>query len=263
MNSQCNKTRIDSNGVSVINDDVKLVDNVSFSVDEGEILAIIGPNGAGKSTLLKAIAGDIPFHGALTIHDLDRQAKKRARQLAVLPQFSLLNFPYLVSEVVGLGRTPHQSGWQKDNDIIAQALELLDITYLSERKYTLLSGGEKQRVQLARVMCQIWRAQDAENGTRVLLLDEPTAALDLGHQKQLVHALKEFSQQGVTIVTVMHDINLATSFADKILAMAGGQLVEFGRPQQVVTVDTMRQLFNTQVSIATHPEHQTPIILGY
>lgn len=263
MNSECSKLRIKGQGISVLSGDVKLVDDIHLSLMEGETLAIIGPNGAGKTSLLKAMAGELAFQGSLTMHGLDDTPIQRARQLAVLPQFSLLNFPYLVNEVVALGRTPHQTGWRKDQEIVEQALQLLNIAYLSERKYTQLSGGEKQRVQLARVLAQIWRAEDANNGARVLLLDEPTTALDVGHQQQLVTALQEFAQQGVTIVMVMHDINLASSCADKILAMACGRQVQIGSPQEVITSATMRQLFNAEVTITEHPEQQTPIILGY
>lgn len=263
MNSQCNKVRIQAQDISVISGDVKLVDSINFTVNEGETLAIIGPNGAGKSSLLKAMSGDLTYTGNIDMHGLVNKPMQRARQLATLPQFSLLNFPYLVTEVVALGRIPHQSGWRKDQDIVHQALELLDITYLAERKYTQLSGGEKQRVQLARVMCQIWSTEDAANGARILLLDEPTTALDLGHQQQLMAALRKFAKQGVTIVMVMHDINLAASCADKVLAMACGQQIQIGSPHEVITVETMQRLFNADVSITTHPENNIPIILGY
>jgi len=263
MNSQCNKIRINADDIKVRSGSKLLVDGVNFALNSGEILAVIGPNGAGKSSLLKALAGDLAFEGSLSMHGIEREAKLRAKQVAVLPQFSLLNFPYSVTEVVALGRTPHRSGWQKDQKIIKQALELFDISYLAEQKYTQLSGGEKQRVQLARVLSQIWRAEDASNDARILFLDEPTTALDLGHQQQLLEVLREFSRQGVSIVMVMHDINLAASCADTILAMLCSQQIRIGTPHEVVTAETMQKLFNAQVSIASHPKHNTPVILAY
>ena len=263
MNLPCDNIRLCASNIKIMSGTTPLVDGVNFEVNAGEILAIIGPNGAGKSSLLNALSGDIDYSGTLTLNDIQQHSMARARQLAVLPQFSLLNFPYLVSEVVALGRTPHKTGWQKDQEIVHQALDLFDISYLAERKYTQLSGGEKQRVQLARVFSQIWRAKDAHKEARILLLDEPTTALDLGHQQQLLEALRVFAKQEVAIVMVMHDINLAACCADKILAMACGQQVRLGSPQDVITTETMQQLFNAKVSIVSHPDRQTPIMLGH
>ncbi|NNC99480.1 MAG: ATP-binding cassette domain-containing protein, partial [Gammaproteobacteria bacterium] len=158
-----------------------LLDDISCTVSGGEILAVVGPNGAGKSTLLQTLAGDIEtYEGSIDFANVSSAIKCRARQLAVLPQFSLLSFPFRVDEVVRLARIPHQTGNAVDEEIIAAALDAMDISCLSHRLYTELSGGEKQRVQLARVLAQVWRAEDADGGQRILLLDEPTTALDLG-----------------------------------------------------------------------------------
>jgi iron complex transport system ATP-binding protein len=239
-----------------------LVNSVSCHVNAGEVLAIIGPNGAGKSTLLNAIAGDISFTGHITIKGVADQAKLRARQVAVLPQLSLLSFPYRVSEVVGLARIPHHSGRQRDDEIVQEALSLMDISYLSERLYTELSGGEKQRVQLARVFAQIWQKTDAPNGTRLLLLDEPTAALDLGHQKLLMAAIRELAKHGVAIVMVLHDINLVARYADKALALLCSERLAFGSIETVITRQNMKSLFAVDVHIAQHPEHNSPVVIG-
>ncbi|GHA02456.1 hemin import ATP-binding protein HmuV [Arenicella chitinivorans] len=241
----------------------RLVDSVSAAVDGGDILSIIGPNGAGKSTLLKAIAGDIAYTGQLKFNGIESDPRLRARQISVLPQLSLLNFPYRVTEVVGLARIPHQTGAKRDHEIIQQALRLMDIDYLAQRLYTELSGGEKQRVQLARVLAQIWDAQDATNGTRLLLLDEPTAALDLGHQQQLMHAIKTFAQQGVAVVMVLHDINLAAHYSDKLLAMLCSQRIAFGSPHDVVQPHIINRLFNMDATVINHPESNSPIVVGW
>ena len=238
-----------------------LVDQVSCSLNAGQILAIIGPNGAGKSTLIKAIAGDLPYQGKISFSNFSQNAKLRARQIAVLPQFSLLSFAYRVSEVVALARIPHQTGSKMDAQIVDQALDMMDIGFLKNRPYTELSGGEKQRVQLARAMAQIWRSEDA-NGSRLLVLDEPTTALDLGHQQSLMQAVKLFATQGVAVLMVLHDINLAARYADKLLALLCSQQIAFGDVSHVVSKQNIERLFSIEAQIIDHPVHGTPIVLG-
>ena len=239
-----------------------LVDSVSFDLKAGEILAIIGPNGAGKSTLIKALAGDIEHAGEAIIEGFAETPVERARQLAVLPQLSLLNFPYRVSEVVNLARIPHASGWARDQEVVDQALSLMDINFLKDRFYTELSGGEKQRVQLARALAQIWDQSDAANGTRILLLDEPTTALDLGHQRDLMLAVQKFAKQGVAVVMVLHDINLAARYADTMLALLCSQQIAYGSVGQVVTAENINRLFGIQAEIVEHPKGGTPVVIG-
>lgn len=239
-----------------------LVDSVSFDLNAGEILAIIGPNGAGKSTLIKALAGDLEHIGEANIEGLANTPMERARQLAVLPQLSLLNFPYRVSEVVNLARIPHASGWARDEEVVDQALSLMDISFLKDRLYTELSGGEKQRVQLARALAQIWDVGDAANGTRILLLDEPTTALDLGHQRDLMLAVQKFARQGVAVVMVLHDVNLAARYADSMLALLCSQQIAYGCVEEVVTVDNINRLFGIQAEIVKHPKSGVPVVIG-
>lgn len=238
-----------------------LLDSVSFELAAGEVMGIIGPNGAGKSTLLKALANELPYQGEVEIDGLAQRASERARQFAVLPQQSLLNFPYRVSDVVHLGRIPHATGHDIDSDIVNDALALMDVSYLRDRLYTELSGGEKQRVQLARVFAQIWRAQDAGNGTRLLLLDEPTAALDLGHQRDLLNAVTLLAEQGVAVIMVLHDINLAIRYADKLLALLCSEAIAYGSTSEVATEALMEKLFGIQVTLLSHPETGKPVVL--
>jgi len=259
---EIDQVSIEINGSQRDNAHTILVNNVSCTLKAGEVLAIIGPNGAGKSTLLNAIAGDIKYSGEIRIIGVSQQAKLRARQLAVLPQLSLLNFPYRVSEVVGLARIPHSTGRLRDDEIVQEALSLMDISFLSDRLYTELSGGEKQRVQLARVFAQIWQKSDTENGSRLLLLDEPTAALDLGHQRLLMRAIRELASHGVGVVMVLHDINLAARYADKALALLCSEQLAFGLVNEVITQENIRSLFEVDVHIARHPEHNSPVVIG-
>ncbi|VUD59435.1 Hemin import ATP-binding protein HmuV [Thalassocella blandensis] len=236
----------------------QLLRDITFSVPAGEVLAIVGPNGAGKSTLLKILAGDEPCHGDVLIggqHQGQWALKKRARHLAVLPQFSLLNFPYTVEQVVGLGRTPHATGAAVDNEIVQQVMQELDIAYLQGRLYPALSGGEKQRTQIARVFCQVWREADAN--PRLMLLDEPTTALDLGHQQQLMRAITQIAKRGVAVVMVVHDINLALAHADKVLALQCGEMVAYGNTNEVLTESVLQHLFSAQIKLIQHPDKPT------
>jgi len=239
-----------------------ILDNISCSIDQGQILGIIGPNGAGKSTLLSAIMGDVPYTGKIHIEGLADSASHRARQIAILPQLSLLNFPFRVFEVVNLGRIPHQTGIKRDQEIIDQALEVMDIGFLKNRLYTELSGGEKQRVQLARVMAQIWSEEDSPSGHRLLILDEPSSALDLGHQQDLMRAVTEFAKQGVAVAIVMHDINLAARYCDKLLALLCSQTLAYGNVKEVITTQNVKRLFGIDAEILAHPTLQTPIVVG-
>ncbi len=246
----------------------RLLNQISFSLEAGEILAIIGPNGAGKSTLLNAlvsseheqqqIQGQIHCCG-FSPSDRHIDPQKKAKHLAILPQQSQLNFPFTVEEVVRLSRIPHQTGKAIDQDIMSDVLSRLDITHLQGRLYTQLSGGERQRVQLARVMSQIWRSEDAN--PRLLLLDEPTSSLDLGHQQQLMQVIKQFAESGVAVVMVLHDINLTINCADKVLALCCGEMLAYGKPADEITSALMQGLYGVDVDVVVHPESQQRVVV--
>lgn len=254
--------KVDSLSVEI--DGRRLVDSVSFGVEPGEVLAIIGPNGAGKTTLLRAISGDLqPAQGQAQFNDRplsDWSPAERALALAVLTQANPLSFAFTVSEVVALGRSPHSTGVVIDERVCRAAMEALDVIHLAGRLYPSLSGGEKQRVQLARVMAQIWRP-DSSAG-RLLLLDEPVTSLDLGHQRQLMQAVRTFADSGVGVVMVVHDISLAAAYSDHLLAMKAGQRVAYGEPEQVVTKTQIGELFETQVEVIAHPHSGKPVVLA-
>lgn len=255
-------TVLDVTNLSVTIGTSDLVQDLSFSVASGEILAIIGPNGAGKTSALRAISGDlVPAQGQILFNNRPLQAWRPAEKalgLAVLPQANPLSFAFTVSEVVALGRTPHSTGVKIDNEICAAAMAALDVTHLQARSYPSLSGGEKQRVQLARVMAQIWQ----EEGTRrLLLLDEPVTSLDLGHQRQLMHAVRTFADSGVGVVMVAHDVSLAAAYSDRMLALDRGRTVACGVPEQVVTQALINTLFDTEVQVIPHPKTGKPVVL--
>lgn len=232
-----------------------LLSDVSLQLQAGQILALIGPNGAGKTTLLKVLLGDlIAQSGAMSFAGMPLSQwslAQRAKHIAVLPQLSLLSFPYTVKEVVALGRTPHNSGALADEKIVSEAMEAMDIAALRHRPYTQLSGGEKQRTQLARVMAQIWRTEDAEQ--RLLILDEPTSSLDLGHKQQLMRAVQLFAAQGAAVIMVEHDLSVAVNYAQFLLALHNGRCVAYGAVNDVFNQALVQQLFGADVHVLSDP----------
>jgi iron complex transport system ATP-binding protein len=239
-----------------------LLQGISLDVDSGQILGVIGPNGAGKTSLLNVLAGDIEADGSLEL--LGRpvahwDGRSRARSLAVLPQLSLLNFPYRAEEVVMLGRTPHSSGLQQDRAIVREVMEITDTERLRGRVYTRLSGGEKQRVQLARVFAQIWHSGDPP---ALLLLDEPTAALDLAHQAMIMEALRGLAARGNAVVMVAHDFNLVASVADRITSLREGRQLATGTPSEVLTPANFEAIFGIEVMVQAHPASGRPMVIS-
>ncbi|MCB1676028.1 MAG: heme ABC transporter ATP-binding protein [Halioglobus sp.] len=240
-----------------------LLQDISVTLRAGDILALAGPNGAGKSSLLRLMAGDIaPCGGSLQLAGQPLEswpARERAQRLAVLPQLSLLNFPYTVEEVILLGRTPHDSGRDVDRRVLEQVLQLTGTAALRQRLYTRLSGGEKQRTQLARVFAQVWDAQSMAG--RLLLLDEPTSALDLAHQQQVLWAIDQLASRGCGIVLAIHDLNLAAASAARVLVLDGGRQVALGAPRDVFSPALFREVFHVDVTLGAHPQHGHPLVI--
>jgi iron complex transport system ATP-binding protein len=227
----------------------------------GEIVGVSGPNGAGKSTLLKILSGEWkPAMGDVRLDGtslLGWDHKERARRIAVLPQISLLHAPFTGLQVTMIGRTPHSTG-PRDREIALAALAKVDAAHLAERVYPLLSGGEQQRVQLARVLAQIW--EPPCRGNRFLLLDEPTANLDLPQQHRSLEVARGMAGEGAGILAIMHDLNLASRHADRIMLMRGGQVVALGPPGEVVTRGFVEATFDCAVGIFPHPQLGIPLV---
>lgn len=240
-----------------------ILENVAIELHPGAIVCVLGPNGAGKSSLLRTATGEwVASSGEVKLDDraIDEwPARERAQHLAVLPQHSNLDFAFKVEEVVLLGRTPHASGWQRNLAIAHSALELVDAIDLVDRLYTELSGGEKQRVQLARVLAQVW--EPAQNGARYLLLDEPTAAFDLAHQKMMAEILSRVAGDGVGILIVLHDLNMAAKLADLIVMIKDGRICASGRPDTVITADIIKDVFDVDVVVNKHPLSDSPVVI--
>lgn len=242
----------------------ELLQDVSLELEAGQVLAVLGPNGAGKTTLINLLCGAVtPTRGNHLFGGqpmADWPINLRARAQAVLPQQSTLNFPYTVEEVILLGRTPHASGADSDRDILEAVLRATDTLPLRHRLYTRLSGGEKQRVQLGRVLAQVWREQDSD--LRLLLLDEPTSALDLSHQALILGELKSMARRGCAVVMIVHDFNLAARYADLCLVLQDGKQRAFGAPAEVFTPALFQEVFSVPVTISRHPTIDIPLVIS-
>ncbi len=239
-----------------------LLQDISMQVLPGQVTAVIGANGAGKTTLMKLLCGDdIPDSGSVLLDGVDLRAMDRktlAARRAVLPQHAVLDFPFVVFEVIEMGRIPHQTGRLVDRQIVNEVIDRLQLSTLSGRIYTTLSGGERQRVQIARVLVQIW---DRLDGCYVLF-DEPTAPLDLAHQIGFLGLMQQLGRRGAAIVMVLHDINLASRYADAIALLHEGKLLSHGAPAEVITVAHIRQAFGVEAEIRAPGSGSRPLIDG-
>ena len=242
----------------------QLLKGIEFQLNNNEVVAILGPNGAGKSTLFKVLSGEHRHYtGEIELHGKrleDWKSAHVAKLLGVLPQSSALAFPFSVAEVVSLGRLPHSTGRVIDRAIVQEAMVQVDVLHLANALYPSLSGGEKQRVQLARVLTQIW--QPSELGERFLLLDEPTSALDLSHQHDTLKLARNLVSNGVGVLAILHDLNLAAQYADRILLLAEGVCVAQGKVKEVITAEKIQDLYGIPVTVIPHPEQDYPMVIA-
>jgi iron complex transport system ATP-binding protein len=242
-----------------------ILNGISAAFQPGEFNMILGPNGSGKSTFLKIFSGEINkyngsvFYGNEKITTLKKE--ELAKHRAVMSQQPELSFPLMVEEVVMMGRYPHFTfnPGKKDINICHEVMERMNLISFKERNYLTLSGGEKQRVQYARVLAQIW--QKPTEGYRYLFLDEPLTSLDINYQQEFLQIAREFTKADTILVAVIHDINLAIQYADKLFFLKEGELIAHGSPKDIVHEDLIKQVFNVEVSIINNPLTNTPLVV--
>ncbi|HMI01007.1 MAG TPA: heme ABC transporter ATP-binding protein [Pedobacter sp.] len=231
-----------------------LVKDISFSIRPGELLVILGANGAGKSTLLRMLSGEKkPDKGSVKLQGMDLNHMPNAElalKRSVLNQQNILNIAFTVREVVLMGRYPHYktSPSSKDLEIIGEVMELTGMKEFDDRSYLTLSGGEQQRVQLARVLAQIWDVPNA-----LLLMDEPVASLDLQYQQQTLAIARTLAKKGFMVISVLHDINLAAQYADRILMLRNGRKWYDGTTAEVLNAKNIYEIFEINSDIYTNP----------
>lgn len=241
-----------------------LIDGLDLAVAAGECVAVVGPNGAGKTTLFRLLSGELSAQRGQVLLNQRRLPEwsllQLARVRAVLPQASTLQFAFTVREVVAMGRMPHDSGRETDDTIVQDVMAVCDVAHLAARRYVELSGGERQRVQLARVLAQVW--QPVAEGERLLLLDEPTSALDLAHQLELMQVVRKVCSAGIAVLIIVHDLNLAARFADRILMLHDGRAVALGTPVEVMRPDLIECVFKVRTQVIEHPLHGCPLVIS-
>lgn len=230
----------------------RILDRVSFQALPGQLTAIVGPNGSGKTTLMRALTGELRPQGRITLGGtpLDRMPPEdMARRRAVLPQAALLSFPFTVAEVVRIGL---DARGERADALVPAALAAVDLPGFSGRLYQQLSGGEQQRVQLARVLAQVWQPAD-EQGARWLMLDEPVSSLDIAHQLTVMRLAADYARRGGGVVAVMHDLNLTAMFAQRVVLMARGQVLVQGTPAEVLTDSHLSHAYGCALRINAVP----------
>lgn len=236
-----------------------ILEDASIDIRAGEVHALVGPNGAGKTTLFGVLAGDVTAQaGEVTLDDRpigSWRSRTLAQQRAVLLQENTVTFPFSAEQVVRMGRTPWARTPAADDDdsVVASAMDLTEVTALSARAVTSLSGGERARVALARVIAQ---------STGILLLDEPTAALDLKHHEDVMRLIRTGADAGVAVAIVLHDLNAAFAHADRVTLLSEGRVVASGPPAQVLTAPRIEEVYGQAVDVFPHPVTGVPLVVA-
>lgn len=244
-----------------------ILHDVNFLAKPGKITAIVGPNGSGKTTLLKTLSGDIPYQGELLLDGESFEHYKpwqMAERRAVLPQASALSFPYTVREIVSLGLTGGRSGVsaKEEKTLPEIALSRVDLNGFGGRYYQELSGGEQQRAQLARVLCQIWQPV-LDDRPRYLFLDEPVSSLDIRHQLLVMDIARDFAKAGGGVITILHDLNLTALYADHIVMMHKGRVEAAGSVAQTLTNERLLHVYGCPLQVSKTPPQGAVFILPH
>jgi iron complex transport system ATP-binding protein len=247
--------------VSMTVGSARLVDGVDLEISGGEMVAIVGPNGAGKSTLLRMLSGDLrPSHGRVELARRDivsYSPRELALRRAMLSQHVHVTFPFTVEEIVEMGTSGRSRAASRP--LVEQALQEVGLERFRDRQLPTLSGGEQQRAHFARVLVQL-ASGEALHGPGMLLLDEPTSSLDLRHQIDLVESARRRAASGTAVLAILHDLNLAMRFADRIVLLHRGRLAAIGEPRTTITSERIRELFEVDVAIR-HTDDGVPYLL--
>ncbi|MCP4617482.1 MAG: heme ABC transporter ATP-binding protein [Bradyrhizobium sp.] len=250
-----------AHAVSMTIGSARLVDGVDLEIFGGEMVAIVGPNGAGKSTLLRMLSGDLrPSRGSAELARRDIASyspRELALRRAMLSQHVHVTFPFTVEEIVEMGTGGRNRA--TSSPLVEAALREVGLQRFRDRQLPTLSGGEQQRAHFARVLVQL-ACGEAMHGPGLLLLDEPTSSLDLRHQIDLVESARRRAQNGTAVVAILHDLNLAMRFADRIVLLHRGRLAAIGEPRTTITPERMRELFEVDVAIR-HTDDGVPYLL--
>ncbi len=236
----------------------RILDNVDLVARAGEVVALVGPNGAGKTTLLNVLTGDVvPRSGSVLMCGAPLASwtpAELALRRAVLPQQVIVSFPFLVDDIVRMGRSPWARTPEREQDdiVVADALTEVDVADLAGRQFPSLSGGERARVAFARVLAQ---------RTQLLLLDEPTAALDVHHQELVLQLVRVRAAKGDGAVVVLHDLELAGAYADRIVVIAGGRIAADGPPSEVLTASLLSSVYQHDIEVIPHPHTGDILVL--
>lgn len=241
----------------------EILNDIDVAVPTGELLVIVGPNGAGKSTLLNLLANEMEksdepiFFKKKTFEDWD--AKELSHNKAKFSQNNSQDIPLSVKDVVMMGRYPYFNAapHKEDHEAALKAMHETDVAALKDRDYNTLSGGEKQRVHLARVLAQL----DNTITEKLIFLDEPLNNLDVLHQHRILHTVKNFTERGNTAVMVLHDLNLAAQFADKVMLLKKGKVIAHDVPEKVFTKEIISRVYNFPCTVCPHPVNKNPLIL--
>ncbi|QXO16538.1 heme ABC transporter ATP-binding protein [Vibrio ostreae] len=237
-----------------------ILNNLNVDIDCGQVIGLLGPNGAGKSTLLKLLSGEIASEAEIRVFGQRRQQWEKselARHVGLLPQSSSLSFAFTAQEVVELGAIPLSVSRQQVTELARHYMHVTDVAHLAHRLYPSLSGGEKQRLHLARVLTQLHQA----GSQKILMLDEPTSALDLAHQHNTLQIVRQLAtEEQCAVIVVLHDLNLAAQYADRMLLLSEGELVCDAAPWQALTTQTIQQVYGFRAVIAAHPTLAFPVV---
>ena len=239
----------------------KILKNIKFDVPAGKITALIGPNGSGKSTLMRAISGEISYQGKIFINERDINSMKAwelAAIRAVLPQNSSVAFPFTVAEVIHIGL--RNSKDSSTDHLINDALDCVGLLSLAKREYSQLSGGEQQRVQLARVLAQVWSPL-VDGTAKWIFLDEPVSSLDISYQLEVMNIMQNYAYRGGGVLTIMHDLNLTAMYADNVGLLHNGKLLCFGTPSQVMNDKILSEAYSCKIKVNKTPKNGKIFIL--